>query len=364
MILKMRSLALAATVISGFGAAQNMVAACPSTVIKYAASGVFGATVIGGKDLLKLAGEPFSITLYACESLVPTRKGSDYSAYYPIVMQYTVKSALQTQPYSNSGKATFILTVPPVGLDSVQVTSPLAVLGSTVTIHGNLALPSGTFTTTSIGPFPSSSVTTSKSEFVYTLTPGAWKPNTAYVVNAKVLDPNGNTQQATTGGISGSSAPTWNTTINGTTTDGTVVWTNEGPPAPTTLPVIGTASGTVYTPAAKVSPRLHSSGMQVITVPGDGTQSVKPLAGAVDPAATFDRTMLKFYAAGVRDASELHVHMGGQEVPVVSFGASGQFPGLDEVTVEVPRSMAGMGDVEVSLKADGQAAEPIHIRIQ
>jgi hypothetical protein len=342
-----------------------MVAACATTVIKYTASGVFGATILGGKDTLKLAGEPFSITLYACESLVPTKKGSDYSAYYPIVMQATVKSALQTQPYNTSGKMTLVLTVPPVGLDSIQVEGPLSVLGSSVFIHGNLAFPTGTFTTTSIGPFANTTVTTSKSEFVYSITPPNWKANNAYAVNAKVLDSNGNQEQATTGGTSGSTAPAWNTTVNGTTNDGTVVWTNEGPLTPTTLPVIGSASGTVYTPAAtKTSQQLHGNAVQVITVHGDGTQSIAPLAGAVDPAATFDRTQLKFYAAGVRDASEVHVQMGGQEVPVVSFGESGQYAGLDEVTVEVPRSMAGMGEVEVSLKADGQPAEPIHIRIQ
>jgi hypothetical protein len=32
--------------------------------------------------------------------------------------------------------------------------------------------------------------------------------------------------------------------------------------------------------------------------------------------------------------------------------------------VEIPRSLAGMGDVEATLTVDGQTAEPVHIHIQ
>jgi hypothetical protein len=40
-----------------------------------------------------------------------------------------------------------------------------------------------------------------------------------------VTDSNGNLQMVTTGGTSGSTTPTWSSTIGGTTTDGTVTWT-------------------------------------------------------------------------------------------------------------------------------------------
>jgi hypothetical protein len=43
--------------------------------------------------------------------------------------------------------------------------------------------------------------------------------------------------------------------------------------------------------------------------------------------------MLQFYASGVRDASAVHVQIAEQDVPVRYSGASGHFPGLDEVTV-------------------------------
>jgi uncharacterized protein (TIGR03437 family) len=97
----------------------------------------------------------------------------------------------------------------------------------------------------------------------------------------------------------------------------------------------------------------------------DGTQSLRPLEGApVDPGASTERVMLEFYASGVRDASEIHVRIAGQEAPVLYFGPAGHFPGLDEVIVEIPRSLAGSGEADVLLTADGQTASPVRIHIQ
>lgn len=72
--------------------------------------------------------------------------------------------------------------------------------------------------------------------------PPPWMANTAYSMNAKVLDTNGNVEIATVGGTSGSSNPPWNTQVGLTTKDGTaptqITWRNEGPVVP------GSGSGT------------------------------------------------------------------------------------------------------------------------
>jgi hypothetical protein len=361
----MRSVAIAAVAISGFAASGNLVAACTATAIAYQASGEFGSNIISGADKLELAGEPFSITLYACTTKVPIKTGSDYSEYSGIELTGEVKSRLLTAPTQiSTSQTTFTLAVPPTGYDTIKLTGSLVIEGGTIDINANIALPLGTFDTTSISAFPKTSIVTAKSQFVYSQPSPAWTPNTAYAVGAKVMDAAGDTQEVTVAGTSGATAPAWNNTLNGTTTDNTVTWSCQGVLS-TTLSVIGTAAGNVETPTVKNSPVLHNNAVQVITGHADGSQTVRPLEAApLDPAASTDKILLQFYASGVRDASEVHVQIAGQEVPVVYAGAAGHFPGLDEVTVEIPRSLSGMGDSDVVLTADGQTASPVRVRIQ
>ena len=57
-----------------------------------------------------------------------------------------------------------------------------------------------------------------------------WAANTSYNVGDKIVPTtaNGYWYKCTTAGTSDSAEPTWGTTIGGTTTDNTVVWTCEG----------------------------------------------------------------------------------------------------------------------------------------
>jgi uncharacterized protein (TIGR03437 family) len=374
MVVKMWSMATtAAVVISGFAAAQSLAAStCTGTVIEYQASGGFGANPIAGSDKYKLHGEPFSITIYICESLQPRKIGGDYAEYYPIEMKGQVQSALFTTPFDISASTAFILIKPATGPDSIEVEGTVTIEGTEIPIKGDIAVPAGTLTSTSIAPFSRVAITTAHSAFTYSA--GPWQASHAFAVGQEIVDPLGNAQLVTTAGTTGATAPAWNETVNGTTTDGTVLWTDVGngasPPGPgpyiaTELSVIGNASATVYTPSDKADVLLHTGAVQVITAQADGTHSVRPLqAGPVEPGASTGKTMLQFYASGVRDASEVHVEIGGQDVPVLYSGAAGHFPGLDEVTVEVPRNLAGMGDVDVVMTVDGQAASPVRIRIQ
>jgi hypothetical protein len=365
MFIKTRYIALAAAVISGLATSGNLVATtCSSSVIQYQASGTFGANVIKGLDTFKLAGEPFSITLYACESKTPSQTGPNDDVYSSIELTGTVKSSLITTPYTiKPTSTTLIIVQPPTGLDSVQVEGNLTVFGSLVSIHGDISLPAGTLTTKSIAPFPTVSMVTAKSAFTYSYP--AWQHSTAYAIGQQVLDPAGNAQKVMTAGTSGTTAPVWNDTVNGTTNDGTVVWSCEGPYVATELSLIGTASGTVYTGAAKGGAVLHPDAVQVITEHADGSQSVRPIQAApVEVGVSADTVRLQFYGSGLRDASEVHVQIGGQDVPVLYFGASGHFQGLDEVVVEVPHSLAGMGAVDVAMTVDGQAASPVRIHIR
>ncbi len=62
---------------------------------------------------------------------------------------------------------------------------------------------------------------------------GAWANLTAFATGYTFVDPNGNVQVASVGGVSGNIMPVWNLTVGGTTSDGSglsiVTWTNLGP---------------------------------------------------------------------------------------------------------------------------------------
>jgi hypothetical protein len=60
-----------------------------------------------------------------------------------------------------------------------------------------------------------------------------WNNSNPESVGQTIVDTNGNLEQVTTGGTTGSgSHPVWDTATGGTTSDGTVVWTNQGPATP------------------------------------------------------------------------------------------------------------------------------------
>jgi hypothetical protein len=52
-----------------------------------------------------------------------------------------------------------------------------------------------------------------------------WAASTARAVGNLIVDANGNIERCTTAGTSGTTAPTWATTLNASTTDGAAVWT-------------------------------------------------------------------------------------------------------------------------------------------
>jgi phage tail sheath protein FI len=54
--------------------------------------------------------------------------------------------------------------------------------------------------------------------------PAMWQPSWVVAAGQQVVDPNGNIQQCSTAGTTGTSAPSWSTTLNATTADGTAVW--------------------------------------------------------------------------------------------------------------------------------------------
>ena len=74
----------------------------------------------------------------------------------------------------------------------------------------------------------------------------------------------------------------------------------------------------------------------------------------IDLGPSSDSVYLVIYGTGLRHAQSFAVQIGGVSVPVSFGGAQGAFAGLDQVNVgPIPRSLAGQGQVEVDVSADG-----------
>jgi endoglucanase len=120
-----------------------------------------------------------------------------------------------------------------------------------------------------------------------------------------------------------------------------------------TGPAIFTANGAGYGVADA----------QIVRVKSDGSQTYENIAGPIDFGTGDDRLFLALYGTGVRGAS-ISLRIGAVDMPGVDARPQGQSPGLDQVTVELPRSFAGAGQVDVTLKCDGVAANTVVIAFQ
>jgi uncharacterized protein (TIGR03437 family) len=116
----------------------------------------------------------------------------------------------------------------------------------------------------------------------------------------------------------------------------------------------------------------------VLRVHADLTQTVQNVyalnsSGAIIPAPinlspATDQVYLVLYATGLRGhssaANSVTVTAAGVSLPVSYAGAQPQYPGLDQIDVLLPQSLAGKGDVVIQVTVDGQAANPGHVTIQ
>ncbi len=75
-----------------------------------------------------------------------------------------------------------------------------------------------------------------------------------------------------------------------------------------------------------------------------------------------DQLVVTLYGTGFRNsssASAASVTIGGAAAQIPYIGAQPQYPGLDQLNVVVPRSLAGAGEVPVVLTVDGQTANAV-----
>ena len=94
-----------------------------------------------------------------------------------------------------------------------------------------------------------------------------------------------------------------------------------------------------------------------------GTCSTEP----VDLGAEGDQVLLVLYGTGIRgrsDLTKLAVQIDGMDAPVDYAGAQSQYAGLDQLNVRASRELAGRGEVDLTLKVDDRAANPIKVNFK
>jgi uncharacterized protein (TIGR03437 family) len=113
----------------------------------------------------------------------------------------------------------------------------------------------------------------------------------------------------------------------------------------------------------------------VVRYPQGGSPRVEPIAQydaasrrwtavPVDLSPPGDRVFLFLYGTGVRRAGKVSVTVGGADAPLGFAGTQGEFAGLDQMNVELPRSLAGRGTAPIVVTADGKAANSVEVALK
>jgi uncharacterized protein (TIGR03437 family) len=90
-------------------------------------------------------------------------------------------------------------------------------------------------------------------------------------------------------------------------------------------------------------------------------------ASPLDLGAATDRLIVTLYGTGLRNISALsnaRATVGAMPAALLYVGAQPQYPGLDQVNLEIPRSLAGAGEVPVVLTVDGQTANVVTVSLK
>ncbi len=115
----------------------------------------------------------------------------------------------------------------------------------------------------------------------------------------------------------------------------------------------------------------------VLRIKADGTQVYEPMASydttqnkmvavPIDLGPLSDQVYLLCFGTGFRygDLEGAEAMIGGLDSPVTFTGAQGNFAGLDQANIRLPRALAGKGEAGLIFSPDGRPANTVKIRIK
>ncbi len=118
--------------------------------------------------------------------------------------------------------------------------------------------------------------------------------------------------------------------------------------------------------AAALGIRARAGNQSLVPVFQCGTAPGSCVAIPIDPGPPTDQVVLILFGTGIRGRTALsavRVEIGGQRAEVLYADSQGDFVGLDQVNVLIPRSLAGRGEVPVVLTVDGRTANTVTVNV-
>jgi uncharacterized protein (TIGR03437 family) len=151
------------------------------------------------------------------------------------------------------------------------------------------------------------------------------------------------------------------TASDGTTATGTIQIAN-------VAPSVFSANANGQGVAAAVALRIRANGQQVIEPVAQFDAAQNRFAPApIDLSVENEQVFLILFGTGLRyraSLSSVGARIGGTDALVLFAGAQNDFVGLDQINVGLPRSLAGRGEVDVTLTVDGKTSNTVRIGIK
>ena len=117
------------------------------------------------------------------------------------------------------------------------------------------------------------------------------------------------------------------------------------------------------TVAAATAQRYGGDGAALGAVPvfdcGSGTCAAVPI-----PLDAQSTVFLTLYGTGIRHGIAVSCTVGGLPAAVQFAGAQGQYPGFDQVNIQLPVTLQGKGTANVVVTVDGHPSNTVQIAIQ
>ena len=126
------------------------------------------------------------------------------------------------------------------------------------------------------------------------------------------------------------------------------------------------ANGTGW--AAAVALRLKANGAQQFEpVAQFDANENRFVAVPLDLSTADDQVFLLVFGSGFRahqGLNQVKARLANQDVEVLFAGPQGQLAGLDQLNLRLPRTLAGRGELTLTLEVEGKQANPVKIVVQ